>query len=48
MDVPHVIPDSIRNPGRHAGECRNRDYSGLCSYEHVFLYNQPDSLIKLR
>ncbi len=26
MKMPHVIPDSIRNPGRHSGEGRNKDW----------------------
>jgi len=26
MRMPHVIADSIRNPGRHSGEGRDKDW----------------------
>ena len=39
MKMPHVIADSIRNPGRHSGESRNKDwivpYAAMTIYFHI-------------
>jgi len=45
--MPHVIPDPIRNPGRHSGEGRNkqriaalgsRSGTGLRCNDYLFSY----------
>jgi len=39
MKMPHVIPDSIRNPARHSGVGRNKDwiaaYAAMTIYFHI-------------